>query len=79
MNTLSIRFHADRQKEYNKHRREWENSLPKEPNVILRLHVQPLGRGPDPAGQVTVSPIEPDFIEYLKRMSFQFSEETNRR
>jgi hypothetical protein len=72
---LRITFDVSDRRTYNDLRRSWENDLPKDPNAIGRIYVQPSLGGTDDSGQMSASPDEPEFIEYLKSKDFSFKQE----
>ncbi len=73
---LRIDFDVSDRRTYNSFRRLWENALPKAPNSIMSIHVQPTLSDPDNSGRMAAWPLEPEFIEYLKSNGFSFNQET---
>jgi hypothetical protein len=69
---LRITFDVSDRRTYNEHRRSWENFLPKDSNAIGRIFVQPSLGGSDDFGRMTASPVEPEFVEYLRSKGFSF-------
>jgi hypothetical protein len=73
---LRIDFDVSDSRTYNNLRRLWENALPKAPNSIMSIHVQPTLSDPDNSGRMAAWPLEPEFIEYLKSNGLSFNQET---
>ena len=71
-NRLSITFATADEKDYNKHRRAWEDAQPTISGAIGRIIVQPSTR--DFAdGRMVAVPVEPEFVEYLRGLGFRFA------
>jgi hypothetical protein len=68
---LSITFSDSDIGAYNKHRRDWEHSLPEIPGAIGRMWVQP-SLGSEGVGRTRAVPVEREFVEFLTAKGFPF-------